>query len=82
MTVAVELESALDEENKKQEYQDGFDDAGPFHDWISSSLFDAQDPQDERDEDQKILGQVFTLFLFPDEIPGQERDEIGRDEIV
>jgi hypothetical protein len=82
VTVAVEPEATLDEEGKKQKYQDGFDETGPLHGRLSSSLFYPQDPQHEGDEDQKILGQLFDLFLFPDEIPDQEDDKIGRDKIV
>jgi hypothetical protein len=69
--MAVEPAASVDKPDEKQEYQNGFNDAGPLHGRFSSSLFNAQDPQYERDEDEKILGQVFDLFLFAYKIPDQ-----------
>jgi hypothetical protein len=73
---------SLDEKDKENEDQDSFDDAESLHSEPPSSLFNAQDPQQERDEDQEIHGHFLDSFLFPDEIPDEEADEIDRDHII
>jgi hypothetical protein len=82
MPVSVEAEAAVDKKDKKQQNKNGFDNSGPLHGWSSSSLFYPQDPEHQGDEDQEILGQFLEFLFFPDEVPDEERGEIGRDEII
>jgi hypothetical protein len=80
--MAIKAESPLDDEDEKHKKQNDLDDAEPLHGPITSSLFNAQNPQQERDEDQEIHGHVLDFLLLPEEIPNKEADEIESDQII
>jgi hypothetical protein len=82
VAMAVKTIPSLDKKGQEDEDQDAFDDAESLHGVPPCCLFDAQDPQQERDEDQEIHGHILDTLLFPDEIPDEEADEIDRDQII
>jgi hypothetical protein len=53
-----------------------------FSFFIAAFLFHPEEAEDERRQDEKDEDQVVDAFFLPDEIPTQDHDEIGGDEII
>jgi hypothetical protein len=79
VAVPVEWEPSPDGQGEHRRRKQQFDKLVSLH---RHRLFDPEEPQDERDHDQKIKNGVVQALLFADEVPSKKGQEETTDRII